>query len=271
MPHGTPPTLGRPGKVYLVGAGPGDPELLTVKAARLLAEADAVIYDRLVSADVLDLVPAGAMRIFVGKATRHHPVPQDEINELIVRLARAGRTVLRLKGGDPFVFGRGCEEAGYLAARGVAFEVVPGITAAAGCTARLGIPLTHRELATGVRFVTGHRCADAPLDLDWRSLADPRTTLVVYMGLATLPELSRELRAAGLPDDTPAVAIADGTTSQERVVHAELERLPARVAAAELTPPVLIVIGQVVALGALWPGTADDVPAREARVDADPA
>jgi uroporphyrin-III C-methyltransferase/precorrin-2 dehydrogenase/sirohydrochlorin ferrochelatase/uroporphyrin-III C-methyltransferase len=247
------------GKVYLVGAGPGDWELLTVKAHRLLRQADAVIYDRLVSDDVMALVPAGTMRLFVGKSSDHHPIPQDEINRLMARMAQSGRTVVRVKGGDPFVFGRGCEESGYLGAHGVPFEVVPGITAASGCTASLGIPLTHRRLASGFRFVTGHRCDQAGLDLDWASLADPKTTLVVYMGRATLQELSGKLIEAGLPPDTPAAAIANGTTPDERACCAGLAGLPARVAAADLPAPLLIVIGEVVTLADLWRDAAPDV------------
>jgi uroporphyrin-III C-methyltransferase/precorrin-2 dehydrogenase/sirohydrochlorin ferrochelatase/uroporphyrin-III C-methyltransferase len=232
--------------VYLVGAGPGDPELLTVKAARLLERADAVVYDRLVSDAVLDLVPRGTMRIYVGKATGAHHLSQDEINELLLRLARPGRVVVRLKGGDPFIFGRGSEEAAYLARHSVPFAVVPGITAAAGCAAAAGIPLTHRGLATGVRFLTGHCCAGRGLELDWQSLADPETTLVVYMGLANLPEISARLIAAGLPAATPAAAIASGTTPEQRVCSATLGDLPDRMRAEGLEAPVLIVIGRVV-------------------------
>jgi uroporphyrin-III C-methyltransferase/precorrin-2 dehydrogenase/sirohydrochlorin ferrochelatase/uroporphyrin-III C-methyltransferase len=257
-----------PGKVYLVGAGPGDWELLTLKAHRLLQQADAVIYDRLVSDDVMALVPKGTMRLFVGKSMNHHPIPQAEINRLMARMALSGRTVVRLKGGDPFVFGRGCEESGYLGEHGVPFEVVPGITAASGCTARLGIPLTHRRLATGVRFVTGHRCDEAGLDLDWASLADPKTTLVVYMGLATLGELSRQLIAAGLPADTPAAAIASGTTPDERACCAGLADLSECVRAEGLRSPLLIVIGEVVTLADLW---RDAAPALTETAHADGA
>ena len=232
--------------VHLVGAGPGDPELLTVKAARVLARADAVVYDRLVGDGVLDLVPRGAMRIFVGKASSAHHMSQGEINDLLVRLARPGRVVVRLKGGDPFTFGRGSEEAAHLARHGVPFAVIPGVTAAAGCAAAAGIPLTHRGLASGVRFLTGHCRAGVGLDLNWRSLADPDTTLVVYMGLANLPEISARLIAAGLPATTPAAAIASGTTPEQRICSATLGELPERVRAEALEAPVLIVIGRVV-------------------------
>ena len=232
--------------VYLVGAGPGDPELLTLKAARVLGQADVVVYDRLVADGVLDLVPRGAMRIFVGKASAAHHRSQAEINDLLLRLARPGRVVVRLKGGDPFVFGRGSEEAAHLAAHGVPFMAIPGVTAAAGCAAATGIPLTHRGLASGVRFLTGHCRTGVGLDLNWQSLADPDTTLVVYMGLANLPEISARLIAAGLPATTPAAAIASGTTPEQRICSATLCELPERVRAEALQAPVLIVIGRVV-------------------------
>jgi uroporphyrin-III C-methyltransferase/precorrin-2 dehydrogenase/sirohydrochlorin ferrochelatase/uroporphyrin-III C-methyltransferase len=215
---------------------------------RLLQQADAVIYDRLISPDVMKLVPAGAMRIYVGKANGQHTMSQDEINELLVRLARTGRRVVRLKGGDPFIFGRGSEEIDYLVRRGIRCEVVPGVTAAAGCAAAAGIPLTHRGLASGVRFVTGHCREDSDLDLNWQSLADPDTTLVAYMALANLPQISRELIAAGLPPSTPAMAIASGTLPGQKLCRATLADLPTRVTAAAFKPPVLTVIGRVVAL-----------------------
>lgn len=232
--------------VYLVGAGPGDPELLTIKAERALKRADAVVYDRLVGERILDLVPRGATRIYVGKASKAHHLCQDEINELLLRLARPGRVVVRLKGGDPFIFGRGSEEAAHLARHGIPFAVVPGITAAAGCAAAAGIPLTHRGLATSVRFVTGHCRAGSGLDLNWESLADPDTTLVIYMGLANLAEIGRRLIAAGLPADTPAAAIANGTMQAQSVCRAPLAELPTAVAEVGLAAPVLIVVGRVV-------------------------
>jgi uroporphyrin-III C-methyltransferase/precorrin-2 dehydrogenase/sirohydrochlorin ferrochelatase/uroporphyrin-III C-methyltransferase len=232
--------------VYLVGAGPGDPELLTVKAVRLLREADVVVFDRLVAAEILDLVPRGVPRIYAGKALGQHSLQQVEINDLLVRLARSHRRIVRLKGGDPYIFGRGSEEALHLAAHRVSFEVVPGITAAAGCAARVGIPLTHRGLASGVRLVAGHCRADVPLDLNWESLADRDTTLVFYMGLANLPQIGRRLIDAGLPPDTPAAAISNGTTPQEAVCFAPLGQLAARVQDAGLKAPVIIVVGRVV-------------------------
>jgi uroporphyrin-III C-methyltransferase len=234
--------------VALVGAGPGDPELLTLKAWQRLRAAESVVYDRLVSEAILELIPPGVTRICAGKAPGRHLLTQDEINALLVRLARSGRRVVRLKGGDPFVFGRGSEEAMHLAANGIPFEVIPGITAAAGCLAAAGIPMTHRGLATGVRLITGHCREDGSLDVDWAALADPSTTLVVYMALANLACIRDGLIAAGLPPATPAAAIASGTLEQQRVCRAPLADLPARVREAGLEPPVLVAVGRVVAL-----------------------
>lgn len=234
--------------VYLVGAGPGDPELLTVKAQRLLQQTDVVVYDRLVSPEVLAIVPQGVARICVGKGPGNHSANQQEINRLLVSLARHGRRVVRLKGGDPFVFGRGSEEAQHLAQHGIAFEVVPGVTAATACAAYAGIPLTHRGLATGVHFVTGHRHNNEPLDIAWNKLADPQSTIVVYMGLANVDEICAALIAAGLPGTTPAAAIANGTTPAQRRCITTLAELPASVTAQHFTPPVLFIIGKVVAL-----------------------
>ncbi|MGE5505526.1 MAG: uroporphyrinogen-III C-methyltransferase [Actinomycetota bacterium] len=236
--------------VYLVGAGPGDPELLTLKAHRLIIGADVVVYDRLVGQGILDLIPPGIARISVGKETGRHLLPQDEINELLVSLAKPGRRVVRLKGGDPFVFGRGGEEALHLVRHGVSVEVVPGITAASGCSAGAGIPLTHRGLATGVRLVTGHARDDGELELDWYSLADPDCTLVIYMGLATIGNLADRLIEAGLPPATPAAAIENGTTADQRTRVTTVGRLAADVAAWDLKPPTLLVIGKVVSLAA---------------------
>ncbi len=235
--------------VALVGAGPGDPELLTLKALRHLQTADVVVYDRLVSAAILALIPSGVQRICAGKAPGEHLLAQDAINALLVRLARAGRRVVRLKGGDPYIFGRGGEEALHLVAHGVPFEVVPGITAASGVLAAAGIPLTHRGMATGVRLITGHSCESDDPDIDWRMLADPATTLVVYMALASLARFRDGLLGAGLAPSTPAVAIASGTQPGEQICRATLAELPAAVEAAGLTAPVLLAVGPVVALG----------------------
>ena len=235
-------------RVYLVGAGPGDPELLTVKALRLLRQADVVVYDRLLGPEILDLIPAGVTRIYVGKRDGHHHMSQPEINDLLVRLAHHGRCVVRLKGGDPFVFGRGSEEARCLSRHGIPFEIVPGISAAMGCAAYAGIPLTDRGLSHGVRFITGHCSGEKPLDLDWERLAETHTTLVIYMGLKFLPEISRRLIAAGRCADTPVAVIENGTTRRQRRCVATLVSLPVAVERAAMRSPSLIIIGEVVAL-----------------------
>jgi uroporphyrin-III C-methyltransferase len=239
----------RPGKVMLVGAGPGDPDLLTVKAMRAIVQARVVVFDRLVGEAVLDLIPPGARRIDVGKETGRHPLPQDRINALLVDLAGRGEDVVRLKGGDPFIFGRGGEEAEALALAGIAFEIVPGITAASGCAAMAGIPLTHRGVAESVRLVTGHRQEDHDLDLDWSSLADPRCTLVVYMGVASAQRLAGGLRGAGLAGETPVAIIERGTTPQQRTHFSTLATLADDIARWQPKPPALLIIGQVVGLG----------------------
>lgn len=236
------------GKVFLIGAGPGDPDLLTIKALRLIQSADVVVYDRLVSPEIMALIPAGTRRISVGKTAGFHAVPQDRINALLVDLARQGHSVARLKGGDPLIFGRGSEEAEELAQAGVAYEYVPGITAAQGAASTTGIGLTHRGLATGVRYVTGHRARDEQLDLDWASLADPDTTLVVYMGAANMGEISARLIAHGLPTDTPVLAIAHATTPREQRRISTLARIADDMARAPFEAPVLFMIGRVVGL-----------------------
>ncbi|MFO1113086.1 MAG: uroporphyrinogen-III C-methyltransferase [Rhodospirillales bacterium] len=252
------------GCVHLVGAGPGDPNLLTLKARSLLDEADVVVYDRLVSDDIMALVPPGTARISVGKQPRCHPVPQQEINELLVRLAHSGRTIVRLKGGDPFLFGRGSEEAAHLRAHGVPFTVVPGVTSASGCAAAVGIPLTHRGLASGVHFVTGHCRDDADLDLNWATLAEPDTTLVIYMGMANIPQIAVALIAHGLAEATPAAAIANGSRRNQRHVISTLGEIGAAAASADFDGPVLFIIGRVVDLAAALGG--DDVHADRSRL-----
>lgn len=234
------------GTVKLVGAGPGDPELLTLKALRAIERADVVVYDRLVSPEIMALVPEGRRVVSVGKEAGFHSVPQDEINRLLVSLAREGLSVVRLKGGDPLIFGRGSEEAEELRAAGVAVEYIPGITAAQGAASSTGVPLTHRGLATGVRYVTGHRARDAALELDWESLVSPDTTLVIYMGAANMATIAAELIARGLPASTPAMAIASATTPREARVLGQLNTISE--AAKGLVAPVLFVVGQVVSL-----------------------
>ena len=236
-----------PARVTLVGAGPGDPELLTLKAWRALRQARVVLYDQLVGADILDLLPQEADRIDVGKHAGRHTLPQEQIIELMVGLARSGRPVLRLKGGDPYIFGRGGEEAQALAAAGIPFEVVPGISAAQGAAALAGIPLTHRDHAQSCVFVTGH-LTDGSCDLDWAGLARPRQTVVIYMGLAGLPQIASQLIAHGLPADWPAAVVSKGTLPGQRVVTGTLATIAEAALAAQLASPCLTLVGEVVKL-----------------------
>jgi len=235
-------------KIYLVGAGPGDPDLLTVKAQRLIQTADTVVYDRLVSPEILNLIPASVSRVYVGKATNRHTLSQEEINALLVDLARKRQRVVRLKGGDPFIFGRGGEEALELARNAIPFEVVPGITAAQACAAYAGIPLTHRGLARGVQFVTGHCRDNEALVLDRAALSDAGQTLVIYMGLAHLPQIVRDLVDAGREEDTPAAVVERGTTPRQRSIITTIGDLQTAVEHHAIASPAMLVIGSVVSL-----------------------
>jgi uroporphyrin-III C-methyltransferase/precorrin-2 dehydrogenase/sirohydrochlorin ferrochelatase len=235
------------GEVYLVGAGPGDPDLLTFKALRLMQQADVVIYDRLVSQPILDMVRRDAEKIYAGKAKSNHSIPQENINQLLVRLAKQGRRVLRLKGGDPFIFGRGGEEIAELIDENIGFQVVPGITAASGCASYAGIPLTHRDHSQACIFVTGHRRSGED-DLNWEMLSHPNQTVVFYMGLESVERICREMKAHGRDPATPAALVEKGTTAEQRVYIGDLDSLPGIIAEHEVRAPTLILIGEVVAL-----------------------
>ncbi|MCG7600046.1 uroporphyrinogen-III C-methyltransferase [Halomonas sp. McH1-25] len=235
------------GQVCLVGAGPGDPELVTLKALKRLQAAEVILHDRLVSGEILALANPAAQTLYVGKARSRHSLPQEDINQALVDWARQGKRVVRLKGGDPFIFGRGGEELEALARAGVSFEVIPGVTAAAGCGAYAGIPLTHRDHAQSVRFVTGH-LKNGSSDLDWPTLARSQQTLVFYMGLSSLEAIRRELQNHGLPGDTPLALIEQGTTARQRVHTGTLAELPASLAHGLIQPPTLIIVGSVVSL-----------------------
>ena len=235
------------GEVFLVGGGPGDPDLLTFRALRLMQQCDVCVYDKLVSHEVMELVRRDAELIYVGKARDQHTMPQEEINELLARLALEGKRVLRLKGGDPFIFGRGGEEIETLMQHGVPFQVVPGITAANGVSSYAGIPLTHRDYAQACLFITGH-LRDGTLDLDWQAMARPNQTVVVYMGLVGLAQICEKLIEHGVSASMPVAVVQQGTTPRQKVVTATLTDLAEKVAAAEMKPPCLTIIGEVVKL-----------------------
>ena len=235
------------GKVYLVGGGPGDPELLTMKAHRILTQADVVLYDRLVGEQIIALIPDSAEALYVGKAKSKHSLPQGDINKLLCAKAREGKRVVRLKGGDPFIFGRGGEEIEELVDAGVEFEVIPGVTAAAGCAAYAGIPLTHRDHAQSVRFVTGH-LKDGTTDLPWHELVHPAQTLVIYMGLTGLAETAEKLVEHGMKKDMPVAVVERGTTTSQRVFTSTICGINQVVIENEVKSPSLLIIGDVVTL-----------------------
>ena len=235
------------GEVYLVGAGPGDPDLLTFRALRLMQQADVVLYDRLVSAEILELCRRDAQRIYVGKERSKHAVPQPTINEQLAALATQGKRVMRLKGGDPFIFGRGGEEISELARQEIPFQVVPGITAASGCASYAGIPLTHREYAQSCVFVAGH-LKDGSVNLNWDSLTQPNQTVVIYMSLVGLPVICKELIAHGMDRDTPIALIEQGTTQRQRVFTGSLQTLPRTIEENDVHAPTLAIVGHVVSL-----------------------
>lgn len=235
------------GEVYLVGGGPGDPDLLTFRALRLMQQADVVVYDRLVATPVLEMTRRDARRIYVGKERDNHAMPQEEINQLLAKLAKEGNRVVRLKGGDPFIFGRGGEEIDTLAEQGIPFQVVPGITAASGCACYAGIPLTHRDYAQSVTFVTGH-LKDGSMNLNWEQLSQPNQTVVFYMGLRGLPVISQELIAHGVSPQMPVALIQQGTTEKQRVFTGDLSNIVALVERERPKPPTLIIVGEIVNL-----------------------
>jgi uroporphyrin-III C-methyltransferase/precorrin-2 dehydrogenase/sirohydrochlorin ferrochelatase len=254
-----------------VGGGPGNPELLTLRALRVLQAADVVLYDHLVAPAIVELARPAAERIYVGKERDNHALEQRKINALMLRLARQGKQVVRLKGGDPYIFGRGGEEIAALAGHGIPFEVVPGITAASGVAAYAGIPLTHRDFAQSCVFVTGH-CKDGTLDLDWDALARPRQTLAIYMGVHGLATLCRQLLRHGRAEATPAAIVEQGTTARQRVITGSLGTLASLAEKARVRPPALVIVGEVVRLRSRlsWFHPQSESSARSAAVEAQP-
>lgn len=234
------------GEVALVGAGPGDPDLLTLQAFRIIKQAEVVIYDRLVSSEIMALIEGDVELVYVGKKQAEHRVPQDRINELLVEYAKLGKRVVRLKGGDPFVFGRGGEEAQFCLAHHVPVHVVPGMTAASACTSYAGIPLTHRQVSRSCTFITGHVQENGELDLPWHVLNDPQQTVVFYMGVKSLPIIIENLERAGRSSSTPAALIRKGTQPDQQVIKGTLHNLQELVEQNNIKPPTLIVIGDVV-------------------------
>lgn len=237
------------GKVYLVGAGPGDPKLLTVKAVELLKEADVVIYDRLVGESILNLAPEKAEKIYVGKRTGKHEVPQDKITELIIEKAQMGGKIVRLKGGDPFIFGRGGEEAEALVEKGIQFEVVPGVSSAVVAPAYAGIPLTHRDYASSVAIITGHRAGDAERVIDWAKIADAVDTMVILMGVESLDAITAKLLQGGVTPEKPVAIVESGTYPKQRTLIGKLGTIVKEAEAKQIKPPAVIVIGEVANLG----------------------
>ena len=238
--------------VYIIGAGPGDPDLLTRKAYQILTEmVDVVVYDRLVPDEILAIIPKEIEKIYAGKSCKTHHMTQDEIHIELLRQVRSGKQVARLKGGDPFIFGRGGEEVLFLAEHDVTFEIIPGISAATGISAALGVPLTHRGTATSVQFITGHQQNGEKTSHNWNSLSDPQTTLVVYMGLTNLGTITGELMAHGRSPDTPAIVVQDGTTPMERVCVGTLQNIAGKVRSQDITAPAITLIGDVVRVAQL--------------------
>ncbi|MGK0290349.1 MAG: uroporphyrin-III C-methyltransferase/precorrin-2 dehydrogenase/sirohydrochlorin ferrochelatase [bacterium] len=236
------------GEVFLVGSGPGDPELLTIKALRLIQQADVIVYDRLIPMAILDYARRDANKIYVGKKSSNHSLPQEDINQLLVDQAKKGFTVVRLKGGDPFIFGRGGEEIETLLEENISFQVVPGITAASGCSSYSGIPLTHRDYSNSCTFVTGHSKKGKDLDLNWSGLAKPHQTLVFYMGLSNAPLISEQLLAHGANPETPVALVERGTSLEQQVLTTTIAQLPTSAKESEFQTPTLIIVGDVVQL-----------------------